>query len=87
MCRNRCLRRDTEQQKGKTMWVWRLLSAKMKKRSREEHMGAQGKRRIKAKCTTAKEGSFDFDARRWTKKHGLHRARREVGKIKRSEVE
>ena len=41
--------------------------AEMKKRSREEHTGAQGKRRIKAKCTTAKEGSFAFDARRWTK--------------------
>lgn len=73
--------------KGKNNVGLALLLAEIKKRSREEHMGAQGKRRIKAKRTTAKEGSFDFDARRWTKKHGLHGARREVGKIKRSEVE
>lgn len=33
--------RDTEQQKGKPKWVWRLLLAKMKKRSREEHMGGK----------------------------------------------
>ena len=31
VCRNQCLRRDTEQQKGKPMWVWRLLLAEMKK--------------------------------------------------------
>ena len=53
--------------KGNQSWFGGFLLAEMKKRSREEHMGAQGKRRIKAKCTTAKEGSFDFDAQRWTK--------------------
>ena len=53
--------------KGNQSWFGGFLLAEMKKRSREEHTGAQGKQRIKAKRTTAKEGSFDFDARRWTK--------------------